>query len=110
MYEEALLNGTAGVAKAAGGIGSAVLNALNSYQNAFYNSGYNISAGVASGIYGGQSKAINAATNMARQTLEAAKKELDIHSPSRKFRLEVGQNISESTAFGIDDKASMAGA
>lgn len=110
LYEEALLSGTAGVASAAGSLGSVAFNALNSYQNAFYNTGYNMSAGVASGIYGGQSRAINAASNMARQALEAAKKELEIHSPSRKFRLEVGQNISESTAFGIDDKASMAGA
>lgn len=110
LYKESLINGRSSVSSAAGSIGSVALNALNSYQNAFYNAGYNIPAGVASGIYDGQSRAINAATNMARQTLEAAKKELEIHSPSRKFRLEVGQNISESTAFGIDDKASLAGA
>lgn len=109
LYEESLLNGRGAIASAAGSLGSVAYNALNSYQNAFYNTGYNMSAGVASGIYGGQSRAINAASNMARQTLEAAKKELEIHSPSRKFRLEVGQNISESTAFGIDDKASLAG-
>lgn len=109
LYEESLLNGRSAIASAAGSLGSVAYNALNSYQNAFYNAGYNMSSGVASGIYGGQSKAINAASNMARQTLEAAKKELEIHSPSRKFRLEVGQNISESTAFGIDDKASLAG-
>lgn len=109
LYEESLLNGRSTIASAAGSLGSVAYNALNSYQNAFYNAGYNMSAGVASGIYGGQSRAINAASNMARQTLEAAKKELEIHSPSRKFRLEVGQNISESTAFGIDDKASLAG-
>lgn len=109
LYEESLLNGRIAIASAAGSLGRVAFNALNSYQNAFYNAGYNMSAGVASGIYGGQSRAINAASNMARQTLEAAKKELEIHSPSRKFRLEVGQNISESTAFGIDDKASLAG-
>lgn len=109
-YEESLLNGRSAIASAAGSIGNVALNAINSYQNAFYSAGYNISAGVASGIYGGQSRAINAAANMASQALAAAKKELDIHSPSRKFRLEVGQNISESTAFGIDDKAALAGA
>lgn len=95
--------------QAAGDIARAARNALNAYQSSFQSAGYNVSAGVAVGIRNGQSGAVEAARNMARAALQAAKNELDIHSPSRKFRKEVGQNISESTAFGIKDKASLAG-
>ncbi len=85
------------------------LTAAKTYENPFRTAGYNIASGVAAGIRDGQSAAINAAAQMARETLASAKRELEIHSPSRKFRKEVGQNVSESTAFGISDKASLAG-
>ena len=75
----------------------------------FYGVGVNISASVAAGIADGSSRAIAAARNMAASALAAAKAELEIHSPSKKFRKQVGQNISESTAFGIKDKAALAG-
>lgn len=108
-YTNALKSALSQAAQAGGQLASAARNALASYQNSFYNTGYNMAAGVASGIRGGQSGAISAAVNMARQALQAAKNELEIRSPSKKFRKEVGQNISESTAFGINDKASLAG-
>ncbi len=108
-YTEALRAHQQEAAQAAGALASAAQNAVMSYRNAFETAGYYISAAVASGISYGASDAINAARNMAARTLAAAKAELDIHSPSKKFRQQVGQNISESTAFGISDKASLAG-
>ena len=108
-YTNALKSALGQASQAGGQLALAARNALASYQNSFYNTGYNMAAGVASGIRGGQSGAISAAANMARQALQAAKNELEIRSPSKKFRKEVGQNISESTAFGISDKASLAG-
>ena len=108
-YITALTDAKSKAAQEGGALASVARNALASYQNSFYNTGYNISAGVADGIYAGQSKAVQAAANMARSALKAAKDELEIRSPSRKFRKEVGQNISESTAFGINDKASLTG-
>lgn len=108
-YVEALRAHQQEAAQAAGALASAAQNAVMSYRNAFETAGYYISAAVASGISYGASDAINAARNMAARTLAAAKAELDIHSPSKKFRQQVGQNISESTAFGISDKASLAG-
>lgn len=108
-YIEGLQSAVSQSTQAAGKIASASRSALASYQNAFQNTGYNMSAGVAAGIRSGQSLAINAAINMAKQALAAAKREADIHSPSGKFRREFGQQISAGAAFGISDKASLAG-
>lgn len=47
--------------------------------------GKQIPAGLAEGIKAGESAAINAAAEMAKKALAAAKKELDVHSPSKKF-------------------------
>lgn len=85
------------------------LSAVRTYEHEFRTAGFNISAGVAAGIRDGRSLAVNAAAQMVRDAVIAAKKEGDIRSPSRKFRKEVGQKISEGMAFGISDKASLAG-
>ncbi len=108
-YAEALRAHLAEAAQAAGALASAAQNAVMSYRNAFENAGYNLSAGVAQGISNGTNLAVNAAVNMMRQTLAATKKEPEIASPSKKFRREVGQQIANGVAFGIRDKASLAG-
>lgn len=89
-------------------LSAAVKNAIAS-QTGFYAAGVNMSAGVASGISDGASRAIAAARNMASAALAAAKAELQIQSPSKKFRNQVGAQISTGMAFGIKDKASLAG-
>lgn len=98
-----------GKATVAGGALAAAVSTAISSQSGFFGIGQNISASVALGIQYGSSGVINAARNMAVNALQAAKDALQIASPSKKFRKEVGQNISESTAFGIKDKASLAG-
>lgn len=108
-YVDALNAAKENAAQAGGALGSAAQNAVMAWQNAFYNSGVYMAQGVAQGIFAGQSDAITAAATMARLALQAAKDELEIRSPSKKFRKLIGQNISESTAFGIKDKASLAG-
>lgn len=60
------------------------INNQNLYQNARME-GRNIPRGLADGIYEEQSAAINAAITMAASSLEAAKRELDINSPSGEF-------------------------
>lgn len=54
-------------------------------QSSIIKIGEEIPNGIARGIEKGESKAIRAASRMARKALEAAKKELDINSPSKKF-------------------------
>lgn len=109
QFASGITKGAGSGVTAATNMASRALSAVKSRQGSFYSAGYNMSAGVASGISGGQSRAVNAAARMARESLEAAKKALDIHSPSKKFKKEVGEQISAGTAFGIKDKASLAG-
>ena len=56
--------------------------------------------GFAAGITAGKSLAITAAVNVAIAAYEAAKEELDINSPSRKF-MELGMGVDEGFAKGI---------
>lgn len=91
-------------------IASQALAGVTSNQSGFVSAGRNIPAGVAAGIANGRAQAVNAAISMAKAALAAAKRELDIRSPSRRFRKEVGRQIPEGMAFGIKDKASLAGA
>ena len=109
QYVNALKAAVGKASQAGGDMARAARDALNAYQSSFQSAGYNVSAGVAVGIRNGQSLAVNAAIQMMRSALNAAKAEGDIHSPSRKFRDQVGAMISTGTAFGIKDKASLAG-
>ena len=108
-YSSALQSGVGAAGSAGGAMGSAAYNGAMSWSYAFYSVGYNMSAGMASGIYGGQSSVISAASAVAAAALSAAKSALGIHSPSKKFREQVGHQIAKGMAFGIKDKASMAG-
>lgn len=63
--------------------------------------GANLSAGMALGIRDGIPTVNQASVDMAKSALTATQKELDIHSPSGKFKTAVGKQISKGTAFGI---------
>lgn len=88
---------------------SQALAAARSGTGAARSIGMNISAGVAAGIRAGQSGVISAMVNTVEQAIMAAKARADIRSPSRVFRNQVGQQIAAGMAFGINDKASLAG-
>lgn len=75
--------------------------------------GKNVVSGIANGISGGVGAVISAAKRVAKRALSAAKSALGIHSPSRKFRDEVGKQIVAGMAQGITKntkKATSAGA
>lgn len=108
-YTKAFQTAISQASQSAGALASAARNAVAAYRNSFYNTGYNLSAGIASGIRSGQSSVISAAIDVATAALRETKKTLGIASPSRKFKKEVGEQISTGMAFGISDKASLAG-
>lgn len=103
---------------AAGGIGGAVRAAADAGSSVGsggvggIRSGGAGSPSVGAEITNGTARGINAshaianligqAVNMARAALNAAKNFLQIHSPSRVFRDEVGMPIPEGTAVGIE--------
>lgn len=57
--------------------------------------------GLAAGIVGGKKDAISASVELAKSALGATKEELEIHSPSDKFKKQVGRQIASGVAFGI---------
>ncbi|HCT90533.1 MAG TPA: hypothetical protein DF613_03990, partial [Lachnospiraceae bacterium] len=60
-----------------------------------------IPAGMALGMLAGGKEVWQASRGLAKASLDAAKEELEIHSPSAKFRNAVGKQIARGTAFGI---------
>lgn len=96
------------VSNAAGSAAGSGAGAAAGYEGNYQTVGNQLAAGFARGIAQGQSQAINAAANMAGQALNAAKKILDIHSPSKKFQDEIGANVAKGMAWGIKSNAVLA--
>lgn len=69
--------------------------------------GHSMSEGMANGITGGASLAVEAARQMARDAVNAAKNEAQINSPS-KVMTKVGEGYPEGTALGIIRKTHLA--
>ena len=63
--------------------------------------GLNAMAGLAAGIRLGQISVVNAMREAAQAAVRAAKDELDIHSPSKVFRDEVGVNVMKGFGEGV---------
>lgn len=80
-----------------------VLTEFNSKRIDSENAGKFLSEGFAGGISKSASKAIYAAGQVARDALAKIKKELDVHSPSKKTR-EIGIFFDKGFAQGIDDE------
>ena len=74
---------------------------VNAYSGSFYSVGANMMSGLARGIRNNQSSAINAASSAAANALAAAKRRLDINSPSKKFEW-VGEMSDRGLASGLD--------
>ncbi len=108
QYALGIAGGAGSASSAAANVAASALGAVSGYTGSFVSVGYNISYGIASGISAGGSAAINAARNVAVAALAAAKSALGIHSPSLKFRNDVGKQIGAGMAFGIRDSASLA--
>lgn len=84
---------------------STVLNAvkdhIRSYYSKFNSAGSYLVSGFVSGINSNSYKATNAGKSLAKKAYDAAKKQLNINSPSRVFR-SLGYSVVEGFAMGID--------
>ena len=87
---------------------NSALTSINNKYTSFYNAGSYLVSGFASGITANTFKAEAAAAAMAAAAYEAAKEELDINSPSKVFRDEIGSSVPEGTAVGIEQNTYMA--
>ena len=82
-----------------------VIKKFDDYEDDAYDAGEDFVKGFAKGIDENTFRAEAKAKAMAKAAYDAAKKELDEHSPSRKM-FEVGEYYSEGFALGIDSKQS----
>lgn len=100
-----LANGISVNRYTAGSALTIVMNSLvltaNGYSDNFYTVGANMMFGLARGIRRNQSSAINAAAAAASASLAAAKRRLDINSPSKEFEW-IGEMSDRGLARGFD--------
>lgn len=102
-----IANLVSGIIRAIPQIRSGVSNCVNAIKEQFSNInwlsiGSNIISGIASGISNGVGSIINAARSAATSAFNAAKKKLEIGSPSKLFARGVGRWIPEGIAVGIE--------
>lgn len=80
---------------------SGAVNAIKDYYDDFSSAGSYLVDGFAAGISENTFKAAAKASAMAKAAVQAAKKELDINSPSKVFRA-LGYSVPEGFAMGIE--------
>lgn len=83
-------------------VGQRIVDAMRGIAPLFQTVGLQMMQGLATGIQAGSSMAINAAVAAAINALNAAKKALDIRSPSRKF-MEIGDYSMQGLAKGMEN-------
>ena len=66
--------------------------------------GSDFSRGISTGIANRRAAIVNEARAVASAAMAAAKKELDINSPSRRARKEIGWNFGDGISLGFKDK------
>lgn len=94
-------NGKSSVNSAVISLVSGAASSLRSYRGSFESAGSYVASGFARGISSGITAAANAAARMASAASAAARKNLDINSPSKVFR-KIGAGVPEGFAQGID--------
>ena len=86
---------------------NSILTTIKNHYNSFRDTGLYLVQGFANGISSNTSLAKEAARSMAQSAVQAAKEELDINSPSRKFA-ELGKFVDLGFAKGMRDHANEA--
>lgn len=91
-------------AAAGSSVGSSVKTSVSSALNSssLISIGKNAMAGLASGIRSGTSSVVSAMRSAAQAAVSAAKSALQIHSPSRVFRDEVGAMVMRGFGAGVE--------
>lgn len=81
---------------------AAAVAAIGNQQSKFENVGQNVSKGFIKGIASKEQAAASAGRKLGLAALNAAKKALDSHSPSREF-IHLGENVGEGLAIGVNN-------
>jgi len=97
-----ILNSFGNIGKNIANLFSGVMGDIRGMFSNVASIGKYIVEGIKSGITGAIGGLVSAAADMAKQALNAAKKALGIHSPSRVFRDEVGKYITQGIGVGME--------
>ncbi|GIO18163.1 hypothetical protein J18TS1_12630 [Oceanobacillus oncorhynchi subsp. incaldanensis] len=81
-----------------------MLNTVRSYISPMRSAGLALATGMANGISSGSNRVVAQARNMANRAASAARKALDINSPSRVFA-DIGEFVAQGLADGIGSNA-----
>ena len=81
---------------------SSLVSTISGWFSSFSDIGYNIVSGIWNGISSGWGWLCNQVSNLAHNLLSAAKNALGIHSPSTKFRDEIGKMMAAGIGEGFD--------
>lgn len=96
------------VSNAAGSAAGSGAGAAAGYEGNYQAVGNQLAIGLARGIAQGKSQAINEAVSMAVEALNAVKRAMGIHSPSKVFEKEVGAQVAKGMAWGIKSNTVLA--
>lgn len=100
-----IASGFSGVLGKIGSHFSGAVSKIGSYFKGVGSIGKNIVSGIVRGVTGAAGGLYNALSNLAGNALNAAKKKLGIHSPSRVFRDEVGRYITQGIGVGMEKES-----
>lgn len=106
-FSSGVASGQPNAAAAADSLSKLTADHMSSANADAWWAGHNMSEGMANGIRDGASLAVNAARDMARDAVEAAKREAEINSPSKTMAREVGVWYPEGMAMGIEQAISV---
>jgi hypothetical protein len=67
--------------------------------------GKNLGLGIVAGLEETKAKVASSARGLVQEAEKAAKDEAEIKSPAAKWRREIGRNLGEGAALGLDDSA-----
>ena len=105
-FSEKIAEGTksksSDVKSATENVAQAGVNAGNAKKSEYMAMGRNLGIGIGIGITSETGAVAQAVRNVTKNALEVAKKEADIHSPSRKWRDELGAMMGQGMAIGIE--------
>ena len=101
MFASGVSKGSSTAKNAMTSVCKSCINSISLYYGSFLSAGFSLAQGFSQGITTGTFMAATAARAMASAAFQAAKDELDINSPSKKFRKMAGC-VPEGFAQGID--------
>lgn len=104
-FQAGIQSGYSPTVSSAARIHSGIVSAFSSLPDQLTSVGRNAISGLNNGLLAGQSTVLTTANNIANQIATTMKKALDIHSPSRVMRDDIGRFIPLGIAEGIDKDA-----